>query len=320
MICMEWQDLISWHGWNKLFWTLFIVIGAILIIGSIIGIFTLVEVLIAFIVIAIGAEKLGEEISDKRLQEEQGRINRDLMFVSRWLENNNVFTRQMKDRHEMRFFNMDQKRAETEKSQESSYRDMARKLIDLENRVNQLSKAVEKAGMVKPRPVVFQTAKDLGLDLIPKPMVAPKPGLKAKSPPTPKPPKVTVPRAPAFDRAWTQIVGVARRRKSIPTLSSKAESRIVDVKANSISVREGKRKRLVVLKKSEFHQFWKVLTKRGVLNFAKDIRGRALIRKGSVIVSFMARLPFVEFTLRPRVLHLMPKQTHRPGTIRRRKW
>lgn len=139
---LEWQDLVSWHSWNKIFWALFVVIGIILIAGAAAGVFSVVEVLIAFIVIAIGAEKLGEEVSDKRLQEEQGKINRDLIFISRWLENNNVFTRQLKDRHEQRFFKLDNKRADIEKKHELSYRELAKKILDVENRMNEVSRAL----------------------------------------------------------------------------------------------------------------------------------------------------------------------------------
>ncbi len=138
----EWDDLLSWHNWNKLFWALFIVIGIILIAGAVAGVLSLVEILIAFMVIAIGAEKLGEEISDKKLQEEQGKINRDLIFISRWLENNNVFTRQMKDRHEQRFFKLDNKRADIEKKHELGYRELAKKILDVENRMNEVSRAL----------------------------------------------------------------------------------------------------------------------------------------------------------------------------------
>lgn len=138
---MGWE-LLSWHRWNKLFWMLFIVIGAVLIIGAALGALSLLEVLIAFIVIAIGAEKLGEEASDKRLQDEQGRINRDMLFISRWLENNNIFTRQLKDRHEVRLLKLDNKRAEIEKRHELGYRELAGKIFDVENKLNEVSRAL----------------------------------------------------------------------------------------------------------------------------------------------------------------------------------
>ncbi len=138
----EWKRLLSWNRWNKVFWTLFIVMGIILIAGAAAGVLSMVEVLVAFVVIAIGAEKLGEEISDKRLQEEQDRINRDLIFISRWLESNNVFTRQVKDRHELRLLKLDNKRAEIEEKQELNYRELAKKIFDVENRMNEISKAL----------------------------------------------------------------------------------------------------------------------------------------------------------------------------------
>jgi hypothetical protein len=137
----EWS-LLSWHNWNKVFWALFIVIGVILIAGAAAGILSLVEILVAFVVIAIGAEKLGEEISDKRLQEEQEKINRDLLFMSRWLENNNAFTRQMKDSHEKRILKLDNKRAEIEGKHETSYRELARKILEMENKANEVSRAL----------------------------------------------------------------------------------------------------------------------------------------------------------------------------------
>ena len=63
--------MVSWHGWNKVFWLIFVLAGIAIIIGFLFTIFSLLEVLIAFILIAVGSEKLGEEISDKRLKERQ---------------------------------------------------------------------------------------------------------------------------------------------------------------------------------------------------------------------------------------------------------
>ena len=137
----EWS-MLSWHNWNKVFWGLFLVIGIILIAGAVAGKLSLVEILVAFVVIAIGAEKLGEEISDKKLQEEQNKINRDILFISRWLENNNAFTRQMKDTHEKRILKLDNKRAEIEGKHETSYRDLARKILEMENKANEVSRAL----------------------------------------------------------------------------------------------------------------------------------------------------------------------------------
>lgn len=322
----EWKELLSWHSWNKFFWLLFLVIGIVIISGAVLGLLSMVEVLVAFIVIAIGAEKLGEEISDKRLQEEQEKINRDLIFISKWLENNNMFTRQMKDKHETRLFNLDKKRAETDEKHEFSYRELAKKIFEIENRMNKLTHEMEKKGIAERRPEVFQTAKDLGLDLLPPPKAAPRPAPARPAPPKPAPkvkpapkrrPK---PRGPSFESVWRDVTGIAKKRKNISTLSKKSSNTIDSVSKSFIKMREGRNRKLITIRKGEFQSYWNVLSRKGVLNFVKDIKGRPLIRKGSLIISFLARLPSVEFTLRPRVLHLMPKNTHKLGTLKRRKW
>ena len=45
----------------------------------------------------------------------------------------------MKQRHEYRLYHLDKKRAEMEQKMESGYRDLAKKLFDIENKLNELA-------------------------------------------------------------------------------------------------------------------------------------------------------------------------------------
>ncbi len=41
-----------------------------------------------------------------------------------------------------------------------------------------------------------------------------------------------------------------------------------------------------------------------------------MVRAGSIIVSFLARLPYIEHSIKPRVLHLVDSDTHALGTLK----
>lgn len=132
---------------NKVFWVLFIVIGAFIIVGALGIIF--VDILIGLAVIVIGIHKLEEEFKSKRIFREQEKTNNDIHSISRWMESSDVLTQSMKTRNENRFFHIDNKRAALERELEEKYRDLARKTLELDNKFNEISRAFVKKEVIR---------------------------------------------------------------------------------------------------------------------------------------------------------------------------
>ena len=142
--------------WDKVFWALYIIIGAIIVIGTIGNLFVF-DILLGVAVIIIGSQKLAEDFRSIKLNYEQARINENINNISHWINSSHNYTKNLKSRHEYRFYHMDKKRIESEKKLEEMEKDIetiAKKVISLENKLNEiirvfLSKEVVRSGRGK---------------------------------------------------------------------------------------------------------------------------------------------------------------------------
>jgi hypothetical protein len=124
---------------NKIFWVLFIVIGAVLISGMVINVF-FIDILLGLFLVIIGLYKFGEEHITDSMRNEQERVSEDMDNVMEWLSHSYEFTKRMRDRHENRLHHLDSKRAEMDGKIEKNYRELVRKIIEVENRLNKTSR------------------------------------------------------------------------------------------------------------------------------------------------------------------------------------
>jgi hypothetical protein len=140
MLSLHW-----FRHWDKIFWTFFALIGLTVAIGGFAGLMPaeFLMLLGAFIII-IGAGKLAEEITKRKLMGYQDDIYRKMHQISQHLEKTFDIASMNKDKTEFRIQKLDQKRGEMEKQMNKNYRELARKIIELENRMNKLTKAMEK--------------------------------------------------------------------------------------------------------------------------------------------------------------------------------
>jgi hypothetical protein len=131
--------------WDKIFWTFFVLLGLSVIIGGIVSLipFEFVVLLGVFIII-IGAGKLAEEISKRKLFNYQDDIYKKMYQLSQHLDKTFSIASMNREKNEFRIQKLDQKRSEFEKLMNKRYRDIARKIIELENKVNKLAKTVER--------------------------------------------------------------------------------------------------------------------------------------------------------------------------------
>ncbi len=125
--------------WNRVFWAVFIVLGAIIIAGSIVHILFL-DVIFGLLVIGVGAAKLGEEITDRRLQRSHSVMNQSISYLTRQVDSASSVTEHIKDNSDSRFFRTDRRFHDMEDKMESDYNSLAKKIISLENRTNEHSK------------------------------------------------------------------------------------------------------------------------------------------------------------------------------------
>ncbi|RLE53980.1 MAG: hypothetical protein DRJ26_02495 [Candidatus Methanomethylicota archaeon] len=105
---------------------------------------------------------------------------------------------------------------------------------------------------------------------------------------------------------------------SISTLGLGIKVKIVDVKDDRIIVYSEKTKKTRVLSKKRFKPFWEALLKRGFLHYKKDLHQSDWAGTGAIIIAFLARLPYIEYSVSPCILYLKREYTHKIGTLKRK--
>ena len=104
---------------------------------------------------------------------------------------------------------------------------------------------------------------------------------------------------PDFEDVWEEILEIARRKASIKTLGMRVENEILSVKSDKIMVvseRTGKER---PVRKEDVKMDWEILASKGSLQIGEEKSWH-----GSIVAAFLAELPFVDYTLRPRTLYL----------------
>ena len=104
---------------------------------------------------------------------------------------------------------------------------------------------------------------------------------------------------PDFEEVWEEILEIARMKDSIKTLDMRVENEIISVKSDRIMVvseRTGKER---PVRKEDVKMDWEILASKGSLQIGEENSWH-----GSIVAAFLAELPFVGYTLRPRTLYL----------------
>ncbi|RLJ09993.1 MAG: hypothetical protein DRP15_01585, partial [Candidatus Aenigmatarchaeota archaeon] len=103
-----------------------------------------VDVILGFILVAMGIQKLSEDINNKVVRKNQDILGEALDFIVQWIEKAQGHIRHISVKNENRFHSWDVKRSEIEDKIERNYRDLVKKIIEIENRLNELAKRYEK--------------------------------------------------------------------------------------------------------------------------------------------------------------------------------
>lgn len=127
--------------WNNAFWAMFVVMGALIIVSTLFNILFL-DLLLVFIVVAIGIFKLSDEFSNNSIIHKNKNYNESIKYLTNAIDSSNKLNSRINERHESRFIHVDSKRSEIEKKIEDNYDSLAKKIMKVENRMTDVTKAV----------------------------------------------------------------------------------------------------------------------------------------------------------------------------------
>jgi len=128
------------------FWVCFVLMGA----G--IALMAPLEIVIGLLVIMLGISRISIELGNKRASRERKEIQQALENMSKWLQRDYELIQGIQQKYDRRFFRLAKKEAETrkriekgqsgvKKEMDQNYRDVARKILQLDNKLMEISRA-----------------------------------------------------------------------------------------------------------------------------------------------------------------------------------
>lgn len=126
--------------WDKIFWLTFIAMLVFLAASAMQSTIKFEHIVLWVFLILIGSGKLSQEVFGRKTLNYQDDLYRKLHTVSKQLEQTFNMANAHKERTDFRFYTLNKKRRDIETKIDKNYRDIAKKLIEIENRVNRLSK------------------------------------------------------------------------------------------------------------------------------------------------------------------------------------
>lgn len=266
------------NRWDRAFWMMFVLLEVAIILGNM-WFYSPIGIIVGFIVVVAGFAKVGDHVFHKDMRSKVLENKEAVKKMTNWLNRQYELTQGLKNIHDSRIHKLDGKRTDLEDQVERKYRELAGKIIDLENRLSLVSRALLSQSK--------NTVKAAGTAV-----------------------------HKSSDAVWDDITKLAKTSRSISTLSRGVKNKVLSVHPDKITLRSELTKSERTVLKEEFSHFWDILRAKKKLHFPKDITDPKLVRAGSIIISFLARLPYIEHGVKPRVLYLMEKDTHDMGTLK----
>ena len=127
---------------NKLFWGVFTV--ALLFLLASLFSRGLIEIALGLVLVAVGLHRLDLELKHRNQEDSRKKFENYLQNVGNWLNSNHSTNNDWASKYDLRLHNLDKKRASFEKKVEKEYRDLVRKFIETESKLNRLAKTLEK--------------------------------------------------------------------------------------------------------------------------------------------------------------------------------
>lgn len=135
------MSLLSRARLGLAFWAFYVLAAAVLISGLITSVI-IADLLLASIVIAVGFHGLLEEHASRESRRAFRRLEASFQQLGETIEKSHLFLRSVNERYELRLHNLDARRSQAEQRLDKRSRELSRKIVDLENRVSSLRKAL----------------------------------------------------------------------------------------------------------------------------------------------------------------------------------
>ena len=131
--------------WDKIFWVLFAAMSLSLLAGIMSAAISFeFFVVLLLIIVIIGAGKLSEELTNIKIIDYQDDIYKKLNSISQQLEQTFDLASKHKRSTDYRVQKLDKRRIDVDIKLEKRYRELVSKIIEIENRINKLSKTMNK--------------------------------------------------------------------------------------------------------------------------------------------------------------------------------
>jgi hypothetical protein len=138
---------------NIAFWAFYMLTAAVLISGLIANAI-LAAILLSLLVITAGFQGLLEEVTARGNRKAIRRIDESIQQVSDWVQRSYFFSKEIKERFDLRFHNIDTKRSQLEQVVQKNNRELKKRLIETENKLNSLKRSI---AAERPKPLtVFE--------------------------------------------------------------------------------------------------------------------------------------------------------------------
>ncbi|NOX71978.1 MAG: hypothetical protein GXO64_04770 [Candidatus Micrarchaeota archaeon] len=124
---------------NYAFWAIFILTAALSLWLAVAGFFVQ-GVIFALVVILIGLIKLEQDSELDEFAQNINDMSKRLHSISQNVEKGFNFSEVSKDKTEKRIQRLDAKRVESDKKMEKMFRDLVRKIIEIENTLNKMKR------------------------------------------------------------------------------------------------------------------------------------------------------------------------------------
>ncbi len=140
---MEWY----FEHWGKAFWIIFIVTAVFLVGMMTFFNFFPFDIIFALVVIVLGVGKLSEEYRNRKIMTYQDDLYRKVHDISQQLEHTFDLTSKNMVKYDHRFFKIFKLRDEYGNKLDKFQRDLVKKMINIENKLNRVTKYLaEKEG------------------------------------------------------------------------------------------------------------------------------------------------------------------------------
>jgi hypothetical protein len=126
-------------NWNRVFWVVFVVLGAFIIAGTMVRIIYL-DIVMGLLVVGVGAARLAEEITHRKMQHRHRSMHESINYLTSRLDSASGLAERLKENSESRFFKVDNKLRVLSGNMDDKYDAAVKKVIGLENRINDHSK------------------------------------------------------------------------------------------------------------------------------------------------------------------------------------